>query len=109
MATRIVSWRTDEHIVSPNLSKTPSIVSVDPIITDKPESSPSAEGVPREAESRAAGKHMASQVIEPSGTRKWASISMFPGADATDGSFIHHHKYFFNDGNVTFLVRDVQP
>jgi hypothetical protein len=109
MATRIVCWRSDEHIVSPSLSKTPSIVSVDSIITDKPESSPSAEGVPREAESRAAGKHMASQVIEPSGTRKWASTSMFPGADAADGSFIHHHKYFFNDGNVTFLVRGVQP
>jgi hypothetical protein len=109
MATRIVYWRSDEHIVSPSLSKTPSIVSVDSIITDKPESSPSVEGVPREAESRAAGKRMASQVIEGSGTRKWASTSMIPGADAADGSFIHHHKYFFNDGNVTFLVRDVQP
>jgi len=51
-------------------------------------------------------------VIEPSGSRACssASVTVYParGADAAEGSFIQHHKYFFKDGNVTFLVRDIQ-
>jgi len=31
---------------------------------------------------------------------------MCPWVDATDDSFIRHHKYFFEDGNVTFLVEN---
>jgi hypothetical protein len=106
MATRIVSWGGNEHIVSPSLSKTPSIVSVDSILTDKSQTSSAIQGAPRAAESRA--KQVASQVIEPNGTRTWRA-GMYPGPDAADGSFARHNKYFFTDGNVTFLVRDVHP
>ena len=34
------------HIVSPNPSKTPSIVSVDSILQDKPDTSPVVQGAP---------------------------------------------------------------
>ena len=109
MATRIVSWSGDEHIISPNLSKTPSISSVDSIISDKPEASESDQGAPHMAESQPT--HRAFQVIEPNGTRTSISTTIYPGADAADhdGSFMRHNKYFFKDGNVTFLVRHVQP
>src|SRR5260221_4774976 len=49
-----------------------------------------------------------SQVIEPSGTRtSW--FSMCPWVDGTDNSFIQNHKYFFEDGNVAFLVCGLRP
>jgi len=110
MATRIVSWSGDEHIISPNLSKTPSVISVDSILSDKLEASLGDQGAPRMAKSHPT--HTASQVIEPNGTRTSTSTTMYPGTDAAadhDGSFRRHNKYFFKDGNVTFLVRDIQP
>jgi len=109
MATRTVSWSGDEHIVSPNLSKTPSVISVDSILSDKSEASPSDQGAPCMAEPQPT--HRDFQVIEPNGTRTSKSTTMYPGTDGTDhdGSFMRHDKYFFKDGNVTFLVRDVQP
>jgi len=99
MASCIVSWGNNEHIVSPNLSKTPSIVSVDSILQD---TSPAVQGTPHAAQSRA--MNTASQVIEPSRTRAWTSISIYPGADTANSSFIRHPKYFFKDGNVAFVV-----
>ena len=95
MATRIVSWSSNEHRISPSLLKTPSMVSFDSILSDNSET-PSLQGVPHVAESRV--EYVTSQVIEPSETRTYTS----------DGSFMQHQKYFFKDGNVTFLVRDVQ-
>ena len=103
MAGRIISWGGNGHIVSPNLLKTPSIVSVDSILRD---TSPAVQGTPHAAQSRA--MNMASQVIEPSRTRTRTSTSTYPAADAADGSFVRHPKYFFNDGNVAFLVRVVR-
>ena len=35
MATRIVSWSSDDYITSPNLSKAPSVMSFDSILSDK--------------------------------------------------------------------------
>jgi len=98
MASRIVSWSGDEHIVSPNLSKTPSIISVDSIISEKSEGSEPQL------------THTASQAIELNEIRTSTSTTIYPGTDAAyhDGSFMQHNKYFFKDGNVTFLVRDVQ-
>jgi len=106
MASRIVSWSGDDHIVSPNLSKTPSLISVDSILSDKSEASEGDQSAPRMAESQPT--HRAFQVIEPNGTTTSTSTTI--GADAADhgGSFMRHNKYFFKDGNVTFLVRDVQ-
>jgi len=108
MAARIVSRSGDEKIVSPSLSKTPSMVSFDSLLSDNPETPPAIEGAPHATESQA--KHTSSQAIEPSasGSRACSSVSVYPGADAAEGSFIQHHKYFFRDGNVTFLVRDIQ-
>jgi hypothetical protein len=51
---------------------------------------------------------VASQVIEPNGTRTLTAAGMYHGPDTVDGSFVQHHKYFFTDGNVTFLVRDIR-
>jgi len=107
MASRIVSWGGNEHVVSPNLSRTPSTVSVDSILQDKPDTPPVVQGAPDAAESRA--MNMASKVIGPSGTRTSTLTSTYPGADAADGPFVRHPKYFFNDGNVAFLVRVVRP
>ena len=50
----------------------------------------------------------ASEVIEPNGTRRSTTTTIYPETSADD-SFMRHNKYFFEDGNVTFLVRDVQP
>jgi len=107
MAThKVVSWSGDEHTFSPNLSKTPSLISVDSILSDKSGASPSDQG-PHMAESQP--PHTAFQVIEPSGTTTSKSTTIYPGTDGADhdGSFMRHNKYFFKDGNVTFLVDNV--
>ena len=110
MATRIVSWSGDEHIISPNPLKTPSVISVDYILSDKFDASGGDQSAPRMAESQPT--HRAFQVIEPNGTRtstSTISTTICPETDAAnhDGSFMRHNKYFFKDGNVTFLVRDL--
>ncbi len=107
MATRIVSWGDNEHTVLPALSSTPSIVSVDSILPDKRETSSIFQEAPRAPESWV--KRMSS-LIEPSGSEMSTSATGSthpPRADAADDSFIRHHKYFFKDGNITFLVRGV--
>jgi len=106
--SRIVSWADNEHwdIISRNPAKTPSIVSVDSILQDKPDTSPAGQGASNAAESQA--MNMASQVIEPSGTGTSTSTSPYPEVDEADGSFVRHPKYFFKDGNVAFLVRAVR-
>jgi hypothetical protein len=106
MATPIVSWSGDDHILSPNLSKTPSVTSFDSILSDKSEASLDQD-VPRiVAMAESQHMNMASQVIEPDGTRTSTSTTIYPetGAADNDGSFMRHNKYFFKDGNVTFLV-----
>ena len=105
MATRIVSWSGKENTASPSLSKTPSMVSFDSVLSDNSEIS-SMQDAPHAVDSRV--KYVTPQVIEPSGTRAYTSASMYPGAIATDSSFVRHQRYFFKDGNVTFLVRGVQ-
>jgi hypothetical protein len=46
---------------------------------------------------------------EPSGSASetLTSANIYRMADAADDSFIRHPKYFFKDGNVTFLVCEV--
>jgi hypothetical protein len=107
MAAHIVSWDSNEEIVPPMLSKKTSMISFDSLNSDDLETRPAAEGAPHATESQS--KHTNSQVIEPSGSVTGSSVSVYPGADAAEGSFKRHHKYFFKDGNVTFLVRGVQP
>ena len=102
MATRIVSWGGDEKVtaLSPSLSKAPSIVSLDSIL---PEKLSTSQNSPRSDGPRA--KHMTSQLTESSETRTSWTSSKYP-FDTTDNSFTRHHKYFFEDGNIAFLVRD---
>ena len=107
MAVHIVSWGSNEKIISPMPSKTTSVISFDSLNSDDLETRPAVEGAPHATESQS--KHTNSQVIEPSGSGTGSSVSVYPGADAAEGSFKRHHKYFFKDGNVTFLVRGVQP
>ena len=106
MATRIVSWGTKAKVAPPMLSKTPSMISFKSINSDNLETRPPVEGAPHAAKSQA--KYMSSQVIDPSGSRAPSSVSVYPGSGTVEDSFIRHHKYFFRDGNVTFLVRDIQ-
>ena len=108
MTTRIVFWGSKEKIVSPRLLKTPSMVSFDSLLSVNPETPPAVQGASHATESQV--KHTSPQAIGPSasGSRACSSVSVYPGADTAKGSFIRHHKYFFRDGNVTFLVRDIQ-
>ena len=92
MATHLVSWGDSKHIISPVNSSTPSIVSIDSIQTSL------------------SSKHMSSVLTEPSGSETLTPASTHPRADAVDtSSFERHQKYFFKDGNVTFLVSEVLP
>ena len=106
MAARIVSWGTKAKIAPPMLSKTPSMISFNSLNSDNLQTRPPVEGAPYAAKSQA--KYTSSQVIEPSGSKASSSVSMYPGGGAAEGSFIRHPKYFFKDGNVTFLVRDIR-
>jgi len=106
MAAPIITWGSKQKVVSPiSLSKTPSMISFDSVLSDNPELPLAVEGVTHATESQT--KHTSPQVIEPSWRRAGSSLSVYSGADAAGGSFIRHHKYFFNDGNVTFLVSTV--
>ena len=106
MASRIVSWGGSEPIIPVNSSKTHSIISVNSILQDKRDTSPLVRDVLHVAESRTL--NAALQVIESSGTKPSTSTSTYPGADAANDSFTRHPKYFFEDGNVAFLVRVVR-
>jgi len=106
MAAHIVSWGGNEQT-------TPSILSLDSIQTSSAVHLAVQERPhlrPRVAESRS--KKMGSLLTVPSGgccTEMSASASIYPRADAAGESFKRHDKYFFKDGNITFLVRGVQP
>jgi hypothetical protein len=85
--------------MSSALSKRASIVSIDSILTDTHDGSFSASETPSVAESRVKDA-MPSLVIQPGGGKTHGGSYTGP-----DGPFIRHEKYFFSDGNVTFLVR----
>ena len=106
MATHIVSWGGNEHLISSVPSSTPSIVSVDSVLSHERETSSTvheATGPARES----LAKRMSSLLAEPSGSKMSTSTSTNQRADTANNSFTRHHKYFFKDGNVTFLVRGV--
>ena len=106
MATRIVSWGTEAKFASPKLSKTPSMISFNSLNSDNLETRAPVEGASHATKSQV--KYTSSQAIEPSGSGASSSVSVCPGDDVAEDSFIRHHKYFFKDGNVTFLVRHIQ-
>ena len=108
MATHTVIWGDYEHVISlvPSSSSTPSIDSVDSFLSHERETSSTVqEATGPTPESLA--KRMSSLSVEPSGSETLASASTYPRADSADDSFTRHHKYFFKDGNITFLVRGI--
>jgi hypothetical protein len=88
-----------DHYISPVLLRRASIVTIDSILSDTHDVlvSPS---VPEAAESHAKGT-MSYLMTEPGAGKT-------PGGSCpvADDSFLRHEKYFFKDGNITFLVRD---
>jgi hypothetical protein len=108
MASHIVYWGGNDHAVSSVLSSTPSI-SVDSVLSHECETSSNVQGEIGPAREPFA-KHMSSLLAKPSGSETSTSAGTCERADAAgDDSFIRHHTYFFEDGNVTFLVRQGQP
>jgi hypothetical protein len=101
MAPHVVSFGGTEHYISPVRSRSASIVTVDSILSDTHEISLSVPEAPRAAESRARAKGtMSYLMIEPGGKIPGGSCPV------ADDSFLRHEKYFFKDGNITFLVRE---
>ena len=101
MAPHVVSFGGTDYI-SPVRSRSASIVTIDSILSDTYEISLSVPEAPRAAESRARAKGaMSCLMIEPGGGKT-------PGGSCpvVDDPFLRHEKYFFKDGNITFLVRD---
>ena len=122
MATHIVSWgggsaNDSDYTLSPvasvsDISSTQasSIVSVDSIVRHKRTTTSAVQGAPA-SESLANCNCTSSLSVEPSGNQPETEISAntYSKVDLNDESFIRHHKYFFSDGNVTFLVSGSQP
>jgi hypothetical protein len=110
MATHIVSWGSNEHVISPlpSTSSTPSIVSVDSVLSLERETSSNVQELEATGPApESLAKRMSSLLAEPSGSETLTSASTHQRAGTADDSFTRHHKYFFKDGNVTFLVRSV--
>jgi hypothetical protein len=97
MAPHITTWGDNEHVISPVSSSTASIVAVESILLDPTKNSLDIDENPRVANSR-----IGPQATKLPGNR--SSIGINSGAD---DSFIRHPKYFFMDGNITFLVCNV--
>jgi len=100
MTLLAVSSGVDEQTVSPVLSSTASFFSVHSILSGTPERSPGVHETVHAADSQTKG--VGSFVIGLSGDGK--PTCAYPEANP---SFIRHHKYFFQDGNITFLVRTI--
>jgi hypothetical protein len=79
--SRIVSWFNEPRVSPSQSSASPvSVVSINSIISDTHMMTTKATGV------------------------QSAELSSEPTAD---DSFVRHNTYFFKDGNITFLVRNV--
>lgn len=111
MASHTIYWGDDDHTVSSVLPSTPSIVSVGSLLSHERETSSAAslQGATGPARESLA-KRMSSLLAKRSERETLTSVGTSQRADAAgDDSFRRHHKYFIKDGNVTFLVRGVQP
>ena len=100
MPSHIFSWGENEHDESIALPSGTSIVSFDSILPDtKASSSATMTESPNTTESQAKA---AINFIEVEMAKSRTPSSAYQGADQ---SFPRHEKYFFKDGNITFLVR----
>ena len=105
MAHRVVSWSDNELCTSPVLSSATSIVSFDSTFSDT-ESDWKMSPTASEA-------HLPSASFEAKHTNlpKFLEEESTPRGRHTtpDKSFVRHDRYFFKDGNVTFLVCGLLP
>jgi len=106
MATHTVFWGDNEHVISPVPSSTPSIDSLDSFLSHERETSSTLQEATGPAPESLA-ERMSSLSVEPNGSETLKSASTYSKADSANDSFTRHHKYFFKDGNVTFLVRGI--
>ncbi len=105
MAPRIVSWSDNEICISPVLSSAASIVSFDSTFSDTYPShcqmSPTASEASGLPSAEFGAKYTNLPGFSEEGKRPRG------GHTTPDDSFIRHDAYFFKDGNVTFLVREL--
>jgi hypothetical protein len=101
MAHRIVSWSDNELCITPVLPSAASIVSFDSTFSDTEsygKMSPTASEVPCLPSTGFEAKHAnLPKFLEGRTPRGRHTMP--------DDSFVRHDRYFFKDGNVTFLVR----
>jgi hypothetical protein len=101
MAHRIVSWSDSELCITPVLPSAASIVSFDSTFSDTEsygKMSPIASEVP-------CLPSIGFEAKNPN-LPKFLEGKTPRGRHTTpDDSFVRHDRYFFKDGNVTFLVR----
>ena len=102
MATHI-AWGGNEDLISPVPSSTPSIVPIDSAFSHERNTSSTVQEATGPSTHESFAKLMSFLLAEPSGGE--TSASKHQRADTADDSFTRHHKYFFKDGNITFLVR----
>ena len=102
---RIVSRGNNVKTVAHKLSETPPMISFNSLLPKNLETRLAVEVLHA---TQFQAKHTSSQVIEPSKSRASSSVSVYPGADVAECSFMRHHKYFFKDRNIIFLVREIQ-
>ena len=107
MAPRIVSWSDQTIHISPVLSSAASIVSFDSMFSvsdtylSHSQMSPTAFEAPGLLSDQYRSKRASSPWISEEGRAPRGGHPML------DDSFVRHDAYFFKDGNVTFLVRDL--
>ena len=89
--TSIAPWNGEiRGSPTPSTTSAASVVSIDSVFSDPDMISPTALETP-----------VSHQPFAISGGSKMrADVQLNP-----DGSFLRHDKYFFKDGNITFLVR----
>ena len=103
MSRHIVTWSDDGISVSPVMSSATCVVSFDSTFSD---TNPDHSQVPPSA-SKASGLPSAglgAKDTNTAGRPEWRKTPR-SGYTTSDDSFIRHDSYFFDDGNVTFLVR----
>ena len=103
MSGHIVSWSDSGIRISPVMSSAARIVSFDSTFSD---TYPDNSQVPPSA-SKASGLPGAGLGAIHANTvgRSEEGKTLRSGYTTSDDSFIRHDSYFFDDGNVTFLVR----
>ena len=104
MATHIASWGGNENAISPDPSSTPSIVPIYSAFSHECDTSSTVREATKPTH-ESFMRFMSFLLAEPSGSE--TSTRTHQRVDTADDSFTRHHKYFFKDGNVTFLVRGV--